>query len=163
VEREHQIGMDLGGTFLVVGDKPSPDIGATLGVHYVYGLTDEFRLVASGTVSPVSPSEKPPSPVVPSDRPAGLAELDVGLGYVFDVLRWVPYIDVLGSGYALFGGSIGGSPRIIPGISLALGLDYRLDRTWSVGACLRQSMLAEPSTYPSVTQALAHVDVHWGW
>lgn len=163
VEREHQVGLDVGGAALVVSDKPSPDVGAALGAHYTYGLSDQFLLMVRATVSPVAPDERADSARTPTDRPAGLVEGAVGMGYVLDVLRWVPYAGLLVGGCALYGGTLGGSPRVLPALSLALGLDYRVDRTWSVGASLHQSAFTEPGTYPSLTQAFAHVDIHWGW
>ena len=163
MEREHQVGLDLGGAALVVSDKSSTDLGAAFGAHYTYGLSDQFLFMARACISPVAPDERADSPGTPTDRPAGFVEVAAGVAYVFDVLRWVPYAGLLVGGYALYGGTLGGSPRVIPGVSLTVGLDYRLDRTWSVGASLHQSALSQPGTYPSLTQAFAHVDIHWGW
>jgi len=163
VEREHQVGLDVGGAALVISDKPSTDLGASLGVHYRYGLSDQFLFMAHAAVSPVAPDERADSPSSPTDRPAGLVEAAAGVAYVLDVLSWVPYGGLLVGGYAFYGGTLGGSPRVLPGVSIALGLDYRLDRTWSVGVSLHQTALSQPGTYPSLTQAFAHVDVNWGW
>jgi len=163
VEREHQVGLDLGGAVLVVGDKSSADVGSAFGAHYTYGLTDQFLLIGRATVSPVAPDERADSTSTPNDRPAGFVAASVGAAYVFDVLRWVPYAGVLAGGYALYGGTIGGNPRVLAGASLVVGCDYRLDRTWSIGVSLYQDMLSEPGTYPSLTQGFAHADFRWGW
>jgi hypothetical protein len=98
----------------------------------------------------------------PRTRPAGLADATVGVGYVLDVLRWVPYAGVLVGGYALTGGTIAGT-KVLPGAGFALGLDYRLGRSWAVGFAFRQHFVTEPSTYPSFTQLFARFEYTWGW
>ncbi|MGA2448759.1 MAG: hypothetical protein ABTD50_08805 [Polyangiaceae bacterium] len=163
VEREHQIGIDVGGAVLVVSDKSSADVGSAFGVHYAYGLSDQFLLLARASISPVAPDEHADSASSPNDRPAGFVAASIGAAYVFDVLRWVPYAGLLMGGYALYGGTLGGSPRVLPGVALVVGLDYRLDRAWSLGFSLHQDTLSEPGTYPSLTQGFAHADFHWGW
>ncbi len=163
VEREHQVGLDLGGAVLVVGDKSDADLGAAFGAHYTYGLSDQWLFMARAAISPVAPDERANAPNTPNDRPSGLVGAGVGIGYVLDVMRWVPYAGLLVDGYALYGGTLGGGPRMVAGVSVALGVDYRIDRTWSVGASLHENILSEPGTYPSLTQAFANVDMHWGW
>ncbi len=92
-----------------------------------------------------------------------VSNVDVGLAYVLDVLRWVPWGAVELGGYALTGNPVGGS-QVLPGAAIALGLDYRFDRSWAAGIVLRQHLLfTDTSTFPSFTQGLLRVGYTWGW
>ena len=164
VEREHALGVDAGGTVLVVKDKSSPDVGGGAGLHYTYGITDAFNFVANAGWSLVALNEKLWDPsTTPHTRPTNLTAADLGIAYVLDVLRWVPWGAAEIGGYALQGGTIDGL-KVLPGFALAVGLDYRLNRSWSVGAEARQHMLfTEMSTYPSLTQVFARFEYVWGW
>jgi hypothetical protein len=163
VEREHHLGLDAGAAMLVVKDKGSPDVGGVAGLHYTYGLNDQFNLLIEATWSLVSPGEKLDDPSTPHTRPSNVTSGGIGLGYVLDVLRWVPWGGILLGGYALNGGTIDGV-NILPGGAFALGLDYRLDRSWVVGLSVRQHMLVtDMADYPSFTQAFARFEYTWGW
>jgi hypothetical protein len=162
VEREHALGVDVGPAIFVVNDKGSPDIGATFGLHYTYGLSDAFNLVADAEYSLVALNESGDSST-PKTRPTMLWGGAAGLAYVLDVLRWVPWgaaeIGVL----ALDGGTIPGT-RPLPDAILSAGLDYRLSRSWAVGASFRQHFLfTDMGDYPSFTQVFARFEYVWGW
>jgi hypothetical protein len=146
VERENAIGADAGGAMLVVANKSATDIGASVGLHYTYGLSEGLT-----------------DPTTPHTRPTNVTNADVGLAYVLDVLRWVPWGALEIGGYALDGGTLDGVKGEI-GAAIALGLDYRLDRSWSLGASGREHLLfTDMSTYPSFMQLLARVEYVWGW
>ena len=162
VEREHHLGLDAGGGLLVIGNKSTKDLGGSLGAHYTYGLNDTFNLMVEASYSLVALDQTADSKKTPSTYPAWLANADVGIGYVFDVLQWVPYAGLLVGGYGLSGGTIPGV-KFLPGAAIALGLDYRLNPALSVGVAVRQHLVSETSTYPSFTQALARVEYTWGW
>jgi hypothetical protein len=163
VEREHHLGLDAGGAMLVVSDKSTPDLGGSAGVHWAYGLSDAFNLMAEGAWSLVALGEKVQSPTTPRTLPASVANLDVGIGYVLDVLQWVPYGGLLVGGCALAGGTIDGI-KIRPDAEIALGLDYRFGRSLATGVAFRQHMLLTAmSTYPSFTQVFARLEYTWGW
>jgi hypothetical protein len=162
VEREQQIGVDIGGAVLTIKDKSTPDVGGALGLHYSYGLSDAFNFVAEGGWSLVALDQKLDNPDTPHTRPASIFNANVGLAYVLDVLRWVPWGAVLVGGYALTGGTID-SVKWLPGAEIALGLDYRFDRSWAAGVTARETFLTETSTYTSFTQAFARIEYTWGW
>jgi hypothetical protein len=162
VEREHHLGIEAGGAMLVIADKSTPDVGAGLGAHWTYGLSDAFNLVVDGSWSLVAIGEKALDAHTPATRPASVASLDAGVAYVFDVLRWVPWASLELGGYALDGGTISGV-KFLPGAAIALGLDYRLTRSWAVGASVRQHAFLDLSTYPSFTQTFARFEYTWGW
>ena len=79
------------------------------------------------------------------------------------MLTWVPYAGILVGGYGLSGGTIPGM-KLLPGVEIALGLDYRArHRPLAVGVAVRQHFLSETDTYPSFTQLLARFEYVWGW
>jgi hypothetical protein len=158
VEREQQLGADLGGSMLIVSGKNAPDVGGMAGVHWTYGISDALNLMVEADWSLVALHETGTPPI----RPSWAANADIGLGYVFDVLRWVPYAGVLVGGYDLSGGTIPGT-KVLVGAAIALGCDYRFGRSLAAGIALRQHMLSDASTYPSFTQAFARVEYTWGW
>jgi hypothetical protein len=161
VEREHALGVDAGPAVLVIADKSTPDVGGTVGLHYSYGLSDAFNLVASAgwsllAVGNLQDGSSPPT------RPTNMTNVNAGVAYVLDVLQWVPWISGELGGYALQGGTIGGV-KLDVGVAVGLGLDYKLNRSWSVGVAVHQHFLLDMSTYPSFTQALARFEYVWGW
>jgi hypothetical protein len=162
VEREQQIGVDLGGAMLTIKDKSTVDVGGALGMHYTYGLSDAFNFVAEGGWSLVALDQKLDNPNTPHTRPASIFNADVGLAYVLDVLQWVPWGGLLVGGYALTGGTID-AVKWLPGAELAIGLDYRFDRSWAAGVTARETFLSQMSTYPTFTQAFGRIEYTWGW
>ena len=163
VEREHALGVNAGGAILMVADKSSPDIGGSVGVHYTYGLSDAFNLVADAGWSLVALNEKLTDPTTPHTRPTNLTNADVGVAYVLDVLQWVPWGALEAGGYALQGGTIDGV-KLLPGVAIAVGLDYRLNRSWAIGVTAREHLLIpDTSTYPSFLQGLVRFQYVWGW
>jgi hypothetical protein len=164
VEREHALGLDAGGAIFVVNDKSSPDIGGSFGLHYTYGLSDAFNLVADAGWSLVALNETLTDPTTtPRTRPTNVTNANVGVAYVLDVLQWVPWGALEIGGYALQGGTIEGV-KALPGAAVAVGLDYRLDRSWAIGVEAREHLLfTEMSTYPSFLQGLVRFQYVWGW
>jgi len=163
VEREHALGMDAGGAIFMVADKSSPDIGGSVGLHYTYGLSDAFNLVANAGWSLVALNETLADPTTPRTRPTNVSNADVGVAYVLDVLQWVPWGAFEAGGYALQGGTIEGV-KVLPGVAIAVGVDYRLNRSWSIGIEAREHLLfTEMSTYPSFLQGLVRFEYVWGW
>jgi hypothetical protein len=157
-EKEHRLGLDAGLTMLTVGG--TPYICCGLGGHYVYGLTDAFNFMAEGSASVVSFRGADPSS--PS-RPTMASHLTTGLAYTLDVATFVPYGGVLVGGYLLNGGGLS-SPLPLFGAELAIGLDWRLSHTWTVGFAIRQhELLTKLNTYASYTDAFFTFDYAWGW
>jgi Outer membrane protein beta-barrel domain len=160
-DHEHHLGVDVGGGLLVINDKSTKDLGATFMAHYTYGLSDAFMLMVEAQYSQVALGQTADSPKTPHTYPSWIGNADVGIGYVFDVLTWVPYAGLLIGGYDLSGGTIPGM-KILPGAEVALGLDYRLTPSVAVGVAGRQHMVSKFKEYPSFTQLLARVEIVWG-
>jgi hypothetical protein len=155
VEREHQIGLELGVPVLVVQRGPTSTLsGGGFGVHYTYGVTDAVNLVADAGASlmPFGASSL-----------STMSNVDLGVAYVLDVLRWVPWGAAEVGGYALTGNPVGGT-QVLPGVALAIGVDYRFDRSWAAGIVLRQhALFTDTSVFPSFTQGLLRIGYTWGW
>jgi len=147
---------------LKIDDKPTLSVGAGLGLHYAYGLTDQLNLMIEGSSSIVALGEDK-GPGVPATRPSGVDVLGAGIGYVLDITRIVPYGGILASGYVLSGGSLE-KPIVVGGGQLALGVDYMLTRSLAVGFAYRQHLLlTQMSTYPSYSTFFLRVEYVWGW
>ncbi len=157
VEREHALALGVGPVLLDVAGKGSADVGGGAAVGYTYGLSDAFNLMAEASWALVALNE------TAENAPTNAASLEVGVGYVFDVVRWVPYAGLLAGGCALNGGGIH-DVKLLPQAIAALGFDYRFDRTWSAGLALHQYFFfTDAGTYPSYSQAFARVEYSWGW
>jgi hypothetical protein len=128
--------------------------GTSFGLHYSYGLNDAFNLLADGGTSLLFTG---------GQSLATVSNANVGLGYVLDVLSWVPWAGLELGGYAMTADP-SGSTQVFPGASLALGVDYRFDRSWAAGIVLRQHLLfTRESTLPSFSQGFARIEYTWGW
>ncbi|MBK9001320.1 MAG: outer membrane beta-barrel protein [Myxococcales bacterium] len=103
------------------------DIGTApmLGVHVAYDISDMFdlRLELGAAEHQLVESQ--------STR---LYSAAAGVVYKLDVLEWVPYFGILGGYYAFTGGPWPAhlKPREL-GVSVPLGLDYTLSRTFGLG------------------------------
>lgn len=163
IERQHHVGLSPSLSTLVIDDKSTPSVGAGLVLHYTYGLDDQFNLMGEVGSSIVAKNQKQDTPEAPRTRPAEVDQATFGVGYVIDVLRFVPYLCLLGGVYRLDGGTLD-SALVLPGLEIGGGLDYQLSRHWAVGAGVRQHMLlSKMSTYPSYTTILLRVEYMWGF
>jgi hypothetical protein len=162
-ERQHHVGVDLGVSLLNVADKSTLSVGPTFGAHYVYGLSDTWNLLVEGAYARVAKEELVLNDETPRTRPTSVWNGGVGIAYVLDVLRWVPYGGIIPSGYMLTGGTLE-QPTYAFGGALALGLDYGVTRNLNVGIAFREHfMLTKASTYPTFTTFFARVEYVWGW
>jgi hypothetical protein len=159
-EQEHHLGVDLGLGILTISDKSTPDIGAGVGLHYTYGITDQFNLIAEAQYSRVAWTAA--SATDPPTHPANVWNADVGVAYVFDVLRWVPYFGGLAGAYVLDGGTIPGN-LLLPGAEVVVGLDYLLTPVWSLGVEGSEHFLfTDMVLYTSFTNVVARAEFIWG-
>ncbi len=132
---QHQwhVGADAGYSALITAP------GATLhgfggGLHLTYGLSDTLNLLVTGDVT-----------VHPASRDKGLpvdgfvlAGGNLGVGYVFDILQWVPYVGATAGGYYAIGPTDSG-PRLA--LAIPFGLDYQISRSFAVGAAGEYKLL----------------------
>ena len=79
----------------MVDDKSTASVGAGLALHYTYGINDTFNVMVEASSSSVAREQFQDTPETPRTRPAGIDHGAFGVGYVIDILQWVPYICVL--------------------------------------------------------------------
>jgi hypothetical protein len=144
VEHQHELAVDVGTGVLAISDATPPtpvgrtDVGPSFGIHYGYGITDMFNLAVEVHYTvlelgfpPPSPAGSAPTPGSSTVLPATMWNADIGLQYVVDVMRWVPYLGALAGGYWMQGGTIGS--YLQPGAEIAIGLDYLVTPKWAIG------------------------------
>lgn len=162
-ERQHHLALDPGLAVLQVSDKSTASVGGGLGLHYSYGLDDQFMILAEVGHNVVALHEKLNDADTPRTRPSNIQHGAIGLAYALDVIRWVPYFGLLGSGYALRGGTLEHSVGAF-GAQIALGVDYEITRYFYAGIAVRQHMLlTDMATYPTYTTAALRIGAMWGY
>ena len=136
--------------------------GAGTALHYTYGATDMFDVLAEASWTDVALHQDQDNKDSPRTRPSQLSSLAVGAAYVVDVAIFTPYLGVMAGGTTLSGGTLPQSVTLGSGI-LAAGCDYRFWKSLSVGLAYRQYMFAaRSSTYPSYSLFTAHLEFAFG-
>ena len=163
IERQHHAGIGGQLATLIVDDKSTASVGGGLALHYTYGINDTFNLMIEASSSSVAREQFQDTPETPRTRPAGIDHGAFGVGYVIDILQWVPYICVLGGTYRVYGGTLP-EDLYLPGLSFGGGLDYQISRSIAVGVAVREHlMLSKLQTYPTYTTVLLRAEYMWGW
>ena len=163
IERQHHVGIGAQLATLVIDDKSTASVGGGLALHYTYGIDDTFNLMVEASSSSVAREQFQDTPETPRTRPAGIDHAAFGVGYVIDILQWVPYLCVLGGTYRVYGGTLP-EDLWLPGLSAGVGLDYQLSRSIAIGAGVREHfMISKLQTYPSYTTAFLRAEYMWGW
>lgn len=163
VEKQHHVGASVQLATLTIDDKSTQSSGAGVMLHYTYGMSDTWNLMVEASSSVVALHQNQDTPDTPRTRPSGVDQGGVGVGYVIDVLRWVPYLSLLGGAYRLHGGTLA-QDLWLAGVSAGAGLDYQLSRSFAVGIGVREHlMLSKLGTYPSYFTAFLRGEYMWGW
>ncbi|WP_394843461.1 hypothetical protein LZC95_41240 [Pendulispora brunnea] len=161
-ERQHHLGFG-GGFSLLKAENTSLAPGGGGALHYSYGLKDNLNLLVEGGTSVLSIPATEGFAGASGSRTLLLSHAAAGIGYSFDVVQWVPYVGLLGGGYLVHGPASDGVVGAA-GAQAALGIDYQVSRSFSVGLALRQHfLLSKISTYPSYTTAFLRAEYVWGW
>jgi opacity protein-like surface antigen len=181
-ERQFHAGGGLGVVEMKRGDFSGPAIGAELDL--TYGLSDMFNVLVETSYSPHILTGSVAGPL--DDKGVAGPSRDVrmpgtfhafsattGIAYTLDVLRWIPYIGVLG-GVSYVSGKC---DQVTPELKctgevsdvrlewvLALGLDYQITRSLAAGLALRWHD-APSSSAPNTMlfQAWGRVAYTWGY
>lgn len=163
IERQHHVGVGGQLAILSIEDKSTASVGGGLSLHYTYGIDDTFNLMVEASSSSVAREQFQDTPETPRTRPAGVDHAAFGVGYVIDVLQWVPYICLLGGGYRVYEGTLP-EELYLPGLSFGAGLDYQLSRSIAIGVAVREHlMISKLKTYPTYTTVLLRAEYMWGW
>ncbi|MEP7124409.1 MAG: P44/Msp2 family outer membrane protein [Byssovorax sp.] len=166
-ERQWHAGANLGYTALMGSHATLHGFGG--GLHLTYGLTDAFNLMAEVNVSnhfarlgdlPVDDSGKPTGAAAPQLPRTLLVSGAVGVGYVLDVLQWVPYVGAL-VGAADIATPAGSSARL--SLQVPFGLDYSISRSFAVGVGGRYQMLIGGTSLEHTLTALLRAEYVWGY
>ena len=162
LEHEHRFGIGPSYAALKVNDKSTLSTGAGTALHYTYGATDMFDVLAEASWTDIALNQEQDNKDSPRTRPSQVSSLAVGAAYVVDTARFTPYLGVMGGGTTLAGGTLDQNVTLASGI-LAAGVDYRFIRYLSVGLAYRQYMFAaRATTYPSYSLFTAHLDYAFG-
>lgn len=156
-ERQWHAGLGLG--YSVLTDDPVAH-GFGGGLHLAYGLTDAFNAMLE-----IDIAGHPGDDLM-------IMSGSLGVGYVFDVLQWVPYVGLMVGGYDLWsvadecGADVEGVPachRGRIGGSIPLGLDYQISRDFAVGAQGRIHLLLLGDSPAMYVTAFARAEILWGY
>jgi hypothetical protein len=147
-EREWRVG--LGGGLAAVDEV---GLGPALDVHGAYGLSDLFDV----NLELLGSRHR-------ADGSTDVLSAAAGMSYKIDVFQWIPYVEVAGGLY-YYGGDGGpnGEKGVEPGASAALGLDYLVSRSFSLGLQVRQhASFSDGLSLPYLTSTL-RAAYRWGW
>jgi hypothetical protein len=166
---EHQwhAGLSLGYSMLA---DPQALHGFGGGLHLTYGLTDAFNLMLiadvtghPGKAGVVGSKDDPPRPDIV------VLGGSAGVGYVIDILQWVPYVGVMAGGYDVWALDLCGAPDTRAchsgrlGLSAVGGLDYQINPSFAVGGAVRGTLLIGAVPVGGAVTAFARAEYIWGY
>lgn len=162
-EKQHKISIGPNLAILAIDQKDGSSVGGGGQLGYSYGINDQFNIAAEFGAAVVAANQQQDTPDTPHNRPAEVDHLTAGIGYVFDVLQWVPYANAMIGAYRFSGGTLDES-KIFPGAQLQLGLDYQLSHHLALGAVgAYHLMFTKADTYPAYATFGLRVAYMWGW
>lgn len=137
------------GTYSVPDHTPD---GAVIGVDYERGFSDAMSVRASGGIGAY---------VLDNDDmgTSYSAHATVGLTYLFDVLKYVPYVNVGVGGIVLTGGPLEDT-KLSALLELGVGLDILHSRTFSYGVQARLETFIQETAFFS---AGVRATYRWGF
>jgi hypothetical protein len=163
IENQQHLGLAPALGILSIDKKSTASVGAGGALHYALGLTDQWNLTVGVSSVEVAANQKQDFTYSPHNRPAAVHQLGVGVAYVIDILRYVPWIGIDGGVSVLTGGTLE-QTLILPDVSAGVGLDYQISRTLAVGVTGREHfMVSKLDTYPQYLTAMLRFEVMWGY
>ncbi len=121
--------------------------GTVLGIDYERGFSDALSLRLSGGGGTYFGSSQTYS-----------GHMTVGITYLFDVIKYVPYANVGIGGLVLGGGDV--DTQVTGLIELGVGLDVLHSRSFSYGVLVRFESLVQSTSFFT---AGARVTWRWGF
>jgi hypothetical protein len=160
-ERQWRVGGTFGYTALLTQGGDFHGFGG--GVHLDYGLTDALNLMVRADVF------RYPKPEL------ALLSAGAGIGYVIDILEWVPYFGALAG--PVDGASTAGncdeapSGDVVPppchrvklALQIPFGLDYLVTRRFAIGAAGRYQMHLFNGPLSHTIGGFLKVEYIWGF
>ncbi|MFO0735317.1 MAG: hypothetical protein U0270_05530 [Labilithrix sp.] len=163
IEQQHHLGLAPAFGMLNIKDKSTVSAGFGGALHYAYGLTDQWNLTLDASSVVVAADQKLDPPANLQTRPAAVHQAGAGVSYVIDILRVIPWFGIEGGACLLTGGTLDRA-IVVPDLSVGVGLDYQLSRTFAVGVTGREHlMISKLDTYPSYLTAMLRFEVMWGY
>jgi hypothetical protein len=139
-ERQWQAGLSAGYAQLINGGGTAGTLGSFPGfgtsLSLSYGITDAINIIGRVDMS-----------VHPGKAPVLIGGGGAGIAYVLDILRWVPWLGVTVDGYGVSAREPCVTTNELPcttgrlGFSGMAGLDYQLNRRFSLGGTFRYGLL----------------------
>src|SRR4051794_41264444 len=80
LEHQQHFGLDPSLSILKVDDKSTVSAGVGMGLHYTYGINDQFNVMAEMNVSRVAADQQQDDETSPHTRPADVAHVTAGGG-----------------------------------------------------------------------------------
>ncbi len=162
-ERQWQLGAGLGYSLLMTESgtpaTPSSLHGAGLNLSVTYGLNDSINLLGQVDVS-----------AHPGGAPVIMSGASIGAAYVLDVLRWVPWVGLTAGGYSVTALDPCVTTNDVSctsfrlGLSPVAGLDYQVNRSFSIGATGRYGLLiGSQGTVDHSISAFVRAQYIWGY
>ena len=148
VEREWHVGGAGGAVWL-----KERQLGPGIGLNAGYGLADSLDLTALVRLSHHS-----------DDPAVTVASSDLALTLKFDVVRWIPYLQ-LGAGWHYFAGDepplgSGGSKF---GVNLGYGVDYLYAREFAIGLAAEHHLLWADGVQAPIIFPHLRFEYRWGF
>jgi hypothetical protein len=130
------------------------DLGWGVGVHGAYGLSDMFDAELELFLTENKATE---------EQTARVFAATAGIAYKVDILRWIPYVGVLG-GYYDFGGVPGphGETKAV-GAALQVGLDFLMTRDVALSFDFRSHFSFKEEFYSPMQTVMLGVEYRWGF
>jgi hypothetical protein len=144
-EDDRSLSLSVGYATIAVPDL-SPH-GLALAVEYERGFSEAMAFRVAATAGGYY-----------EDDPVGSAHLVVGLTYLFDVLKYVPYVQGGVGGVVVAGPAV--DTTLAPFVEVGVGLEILHSRSFSYGAAVRFESLLEETSFFS---AAARVTWRWGF
>lgn len=143
-EGESALSVSFGyGTYSVPDYRPN---GGVLGLDYERGFSDALSFRVSGGAGLY----------YGDGQTTYSGQLTVGMTYLFDVIKYVPYANLGVGGIAIAGGDL--DSRLSALVELGVGIDVLHSRTFSYGIQLRfETLLQETSFFTAGARAT------WRW
>jgi hypothetical protein len=156
-ERQWHAGADVGyNALLFQGGRVGHGVGG--GLHLAYGITDAWNLLGEFNTT-----------YHPSGRFL-LAGGGAGVGYVVDILQWVPHVGaVIGASDIANTGAQCSTPKHAAcnsawaTLAIPFGIDYTISRSFSVGLGGRYQLLLSHVGLVNAIGAFARVEYLWGY
>jgi len=130
------------------------DLGWGVGAHAAYGLSDMFDAEVELLLT---------ENVAVQDLKTRVLAATAGIAYKVDILRWIPYVGILG-GYYDYGGVPGPNGETkAGGAALQIGLDFLMTRELALSFDFRSHFSFKEEFYSPMQTVMLGAEYRWGF